>query len=76
MCIRDRVTNVFQGGQFKQTLNMVRRRNQLTNVSATDSDTQAYQEGKKKDEVGNEVKADGTTTTDTNQEARGGEILT
>tara|TARA_B100001057_G_scaffold137189_1_gene136822 strand:- start:34466 stop:37042 length:2577 start_codon:yes stop_codon:yes gene_type:complete len=71
-----KVTNVFQGGQFKQTLNMVRRRNQLTNVSATDSDTQAYQEGKKKDEVGNEVKADGTTTTDTNQEARGGEILT
>jgi hypothetical protein len=53
-----KVTNVFQGGIFKQSLNMVRRRNQLVNVSASDSDTNAYQEGKKENKVGNEVKAD------------------
>ena len=39
---------------------MVRRRNQLTEVSASDSDTNAYQEGKKENKVGNEVKADGS----------------
>ena len=55
-----KVTNVFQGGVFKQTLQMVRRRNQLTEVSASDSDTNAYQEGKKENKVGNEVKADGS----------------
>ena len=53
-----KVTNVFQGGVFKQSLNMVRRRNQLVNVSASDSDTNAYQEGKKEIKVVNEVKAD------------------
>ena len=37
---------------------MVRRRNQLTEVSASDSDTNAYHEGKKENKVGNEVKAD------------------
>ena len=46
-----KVTNVFQGGVFKQTLQMVRRRNQLTEVSASDSDTNAYQEGKKENKV-------------------------